>query len=331
MVLRDNAVQLCKLTSETHRAMGSRYFEEYMRKRIPIAGALLIMMSLPGVGNKQPPQLGNDARRQFPVPASVRVMRDIAYAAYGSRQLKLDVYVPSNDRPARRVPGILVVRGGGWQAGDKEAFGFIAGRLASEGFVATSIEYRTASEAKYPAAVHDLKAAVRWLRANASKFDVDPDHLGAIGGSAGGHLVALLGTSSEVTSLEGDGGNNNVSSAVQAVVAMACVCDLGVKDNAVRAFIGEPLDAREGSLREGSPIAHVDRRSAPLLLMHSPTDPVVPYRLSSEMQAKYKQTGVPVTLDAIDAPGTHAFWNDARYFPAVMGKAAAFFRQQLLR
>src|SRR5688572_25088346 len=146
------------------------------------------------------------ARSAFPVPPTVRVVRDLVYAQYGARQLKLDVYRPPQTDQRSAVPGIVVVRGGGWRSGDKDAFGFIAGQLAKEGFVAVSIEYRTSAEAKFPAAAHDVKAAVRWLRAHAAEYGVDPDAIGAIGGSAGAHLVALLGTSAGVDDLEGTGG-----------------------------------------------------------------------------------------------------------------------------
>lgn len=168
-----------------------------------------------------------EARRKlwgYPAP---RIVQDLVYAEYGQRRLKLDVYLPP-DHPGA-VPGIIVVRGGAWRMGDKEFFGYIAGRLAMHGFVAASIEYRTSDEAKFPAAVQDVKAAVRWLRAHAVSYGVNPDTIGAIGGSAGAHLVGMLATSGGVKALEGDGGNSEASSEVQAVVAMAGAYDLQSK------------------------------------------------------------------------------------------------------
>ena len=139
--------------------------------------------------------------------------------------------------------------------GDKEFFGYIAGRLAMHGFVAASIEYRTSDEAKFPAAVQDVKAAVRWLRAHAVSHGVNPDTIGAIGGSAGAHLVGMLATSGGVKALEGDGGNSEASSDVQAVVAMAGAYDLQSKQavrpeivRAVTEFIGSPLEAHAEAL-----------------------------------------------------------------------------------
>jgi arylsulfatase A len=278
---------------------------------------------------QQPAGAANSARSAFPVPASVRVVRDIVYAQYDARQLKLDLYFPPESGQRQRTPAILVVRGGAWLSGDKDAFSFIAGQLAKAGFVAASIEYRTATEAKFPAAVHDVKAAVRWIRAHAATYDIDQNAIGAIGGSAGGHLVALLATSSGVRELEGQGGNAETSSQVQAVVAMACVCHLEVTDATVKAFIGEPLEEHADAIKAASPVTYVSSRSAPLLLLHSRTDPVVPFAQSVEIEELYRRAGASAALRPIDAPQTHAFWNDARYFPENIKEAIQFFQEHL--
>jgi pectinesterase len=160
----------------------------------------------------------------YPAP---RIVHDVVYAQYDKRELKLDVYLPQKSDQRVAVPGIIVVRGGEWRLGDKESFGYIAGQLAMAGFVAASIEYRTSGEAKFPAAVQDVKAAVRWMRAHAIAYGVNPDTIGAIGGSAGAHLVAMLASSGRVVELEGGAGNSTTSSDVQAVVAMGAptTCD----------------------------------------------------------------------------------------------------------
>jgi arylsulfatase A len=278
-----------------------------------------------------------DARAKlwgYPAP---RIAFDLVYAEYGQRQLKLDVYQPPKSDQPGVVPGIIVVRGGAWRAGDKEFFGYIAGRLAMDGFVAASIEYRTSDEAKFPAAVQDVKAAVRWMRAHAVEYGVDPDTIGAIGGSAGAHLVAMLATSGGVKELEGDGGNSEASSDVQAVVAMACGCNLqwwnqGVGPefiSAVTGFIGSPLEAHAEAIAAASPLTYVSSRSAPLLLLHSRTDPDVPFGQSVEMEQRYRSVGAPVMLRAIDAPGVHGFWGDSRYFPETKRLAVEFLRRNL--
>jgi acetyl esterase/lipase len=270
------------------------------------------------------------ARNAFPVSSTVRVVRDIVYAEYGARTLKLDLYLPPQSGQ-RRVPGVVVVRGGGWRQGDKEAFGFIAGQLAKDGFAAASIEYRTSTEAQFPAAIHDVKAAVRWMRANARMHGINPEAIGAIGGSAGGHLVALLGTSAGVKDLEGSGGNSSTSSRVQAVVSMACVCTLLDVGGPVEEFIGTPLSAHAEAIKAGSPVTYVNRSSPPLLLLHSKTDPMVPYAMSVEIHELYRRAGAPVSFETIEAPQTHAFWNQTKYFPDTMRLAVAFLRRHLTR
>ena len=249
------------------------------------------------------------------------------YAAYGERRLLLDLYLPASS--SGPVPGVLVVRGGGWQQGDKEGFAFIAGQLAKEGFAAASIQYRISSEATFPAAVHDVKAAVRWLRAHGATYGIDSNSIGAIGGSSGGHLVEMLATSDAAKDLEGLGGNATTSSRVQAVVAMAGVSNMDLRNASVTAFIGPPLEAHAAQMKAASPISYVSKRSAPLLLLHSNTDPAVPFAQSEEIAALYRRAGATVVLKPIEAPNTHAFWNETRYFPETMHQAVGFLREHL--
>jgi pectinesterase len=265
---------------------------------------------------------------------SVRIAHDLVYAEYGQRQLKLDLYQPPN--PRGPVPGIIAIRGGAWREGDKEFFGYIAGHLAMEGFVAASIEYRTSDEARFPAAVQDAKAAVRWMRAHAAEFGVSPDQIGAIGGSAGAHLVAMLATSSGVKELEGSGGNAGISSDIQAAVAMGGAYDLLWKDGvgpefveAVTGFIGGSWETHRESFAAASPVTYVSRRSAPLLLLHSRTDPIAPFGQPVEMEERYRRVGAPVSLTAVDAPGIHGFWGDPRYFGEAKGPYVAFLHRYL--
>jgi pectinesterase len=260
------------------------------------------------------------------------------YAEYGQRRLKLDVYLPPKSDQLGTVPGIIVVRGGAFRLGDKAFFGYIAGRLAMQGFVAASIEYRTSDEAKFPAAVQDVKAAVRWMRAHAAEYGINPDAIGAIGGSAGGHLVAMLATSAGVKELEGEGGNSAMPSNVQAVVAMGGGYNLRPQPgmnpeiiDAVTHFIGAPLEAHADAVTAASPVTYVSSRSAPLLLLHSRTDPDVPFQYSVEMEQRYRSVGASVTLRAIEAPGVHAFWGDPRHgdITGTMRSAVEFFREHL--
>jgi pectinesterase len=267
-------------------------------------------------------------------PAETSVVPDIVYARYPDRQLRLDLYLPAK-KPAR-MPGIVVIRGGGWRQGDKRGFARIARALAEQGFAAACIEYRVLPESRFPAAVHDSKAAVRWMRAEAAKHGIDPNAIGAIGGSAGGHLVSLLGTSHKVREIEGDGGHPGISSRVQAVVAMAPVVDFTAMGRFRTAgtgrsdFLGVSYEEKPDLWKLASPISHLDRDSASFLLMHSKADRTVPHEQSMAMLGRCKETGVKAELWSLDdAP--HAFWNGEKYFAETIQRAAAFFRAALGR
>lgn len=253
------------------------------------------------------------------VPDSVKVERDIVYAQYGERKVLLDLYLPK--KPAsEKIPCIVVIHGGGWRSGDKTRFAAIATHLAEQGFAAACIGYRLLPEVQFPAPILDCKAAVRWVRANAAKHGIDPDRLGAIGGSAGGHLVAMLGTSSHVKELEGDGGNPGISSRVHAVVAMATPAEMS------RAAERAGIDQKMVALI--SPVTHVTKDSAPLLLLHGTKDTLVPMSQSELLLEKYQKAGAKAELVKIQ-DGIHAFWNGELWFPDTMKRSVAFFREHL--
>ncbi|HAA77855.1 TPA: lipase, partial [Candidatus Latescibacteria bacterium] len=147
------------------------------------------------------------------VPPGVTVDRDLVYATVDGKDLKLDVYWhPDATKP---MPLVVWVHGGAWRKGSKK--NPRAKGLLDKRYAVASVQYRLSQEAIFPAQIHDCKAAIRWLRSNAAKYKVDPDRFGVWGVSAGGHLVALLGTSGDVEELEGDLGVTGVSSRVQAV------------------------------------------------------------------------------------------------------------------
>ncbi|MBI5772882.1 MAG: alpha/beta hydrolase [Verrucomicrobia bacterium] len=252
------------------------------------------------------------------VPDSVKVERDIVYAKYGEREVKLDLYLPKKPA-AEKIPCIVVIHGGGWRSGDKTRFAHLASALAEQGFAAACIGYRLLPEVQFPAPVVDCKAAVRWVRANAAKHGIDPDRIGAIGGSAGGHLVAMLGTSHNEPKLEGDGGNPGVSSRVQAVVAMATPADM------------TSFAARSGTEKSIatliSPVTHVSKDSAPTLLLHSDADRTVPMEQSEKLLKKLQEAKVPAELVKMGA--SHAFWNDAKHFDETLKRSVEFFRKNL--
>jgi acetyl esterase/lipase len=253
------------------------------------------------------------------VPDSVTVARDIVYATYGDRKVMLDMYLPKNP-PKGKIPCIITVHGGGWRSGDKNRFARFASKFAENGFAAACIGYRLMPEVKVPQCIEDAKASVRWVRANAKKYNIDPDRIGAFGGSAGAHLVAMLGTSFKAEKLEGDGGNKGVSSRVHAVVALATPADM----TAFGRFSG---NAEEAKLI--SPVTYVDKDTAKFLLIHSKGDRVVPHKQSILLQEELTKAGVPVQLTTIKGGG-HAFWNgNSPTAQKTVADSIAFFQKTL--
>ncbi|HEY6170256.1 MAG TPA: alpha/beta hydrolase, partial [Verrucomicrobiae bacterium] len=153
-------------------------------------------------------------RPQQEIPPGIEVLHDVEYGRIGERALHLEIARPKNP-PAKPAPAVLWIHGGGWEGGTHKQNGVLA--FAGKGWFAASVEYRLSGEAKWPAQIEDCKLAIRWLRANAAKWNVDPNRIGVWGISAGGHLVACLGTMDERAGFD-VGAHTNFSSRVQAVV-----------------------------------------------------------------------------------------------------------------
>lgn len=286
-----------------------------------LVGLICLATAIASAQEKKAPRKRAAAKpeRTLALPENVTVQKDIIFAQTGTNQLGLDLYLPK-DKPAAPLPCIVVIHGGGWSSGDKERFAKHAAYLASKGFAAVSIDYRLMPAVQILDCVQDCKAAVRWVRANAAKYGFNPDKIGTIGGSAGGHLVAILGTSYKAEKLEGAAGNPGISSRVQAVVAMAAVTDfLGMRSERLK------IDMETAKLL--SPVTYVDQDSAPLLLLHGEADKLVPMSQSEALLAKYQAAGVPATL--VKNKGGHGFWNQDPSFTESMDQAVAFFREKL--
>ena len=260
---------------------------------------------------------------------------DVTYARYGSRNLEMDIYRPKD--AWGQLPAIVCIHGGGWAKGNKIHHRKVAQALAARGFVTASISYRLSGEAPFPAQIHDCKAAVRFLRAHAGKFGIDPDKIGAIGHSAGGHLAALLATSAAVEELEGDGGNPEFSSAVQAVVPMGGQTDLlsertrtissaADRGGIWRQFLGGSLDDQPDVYELASPLAHLDATDPPCWLITGEKDD--PSTRAKELRSRMKEFGIPVNLTIIrDAP--HPFTTKQIWFDEMIDVSAAFFTSTL--
>lgn len=260
--------------------------------------------------------LTTGGRELFAQGAPVTTWRDLEYARAEGVSLTLDVYVPSGSGP---FPLIVWIHGGGWISGDKALAAQSAQvRQTARGYVVASINYRLSGQAKFPAQSHDCKAAIRWLRANATLYKIDPARIGVWGGSAGGHLVALLGTSGGVPELEGDLGNGSASSRVQAVVdwygpsdlltidAQAPPCSVidGSSPSAPHnQLIGCMVAACPDKARAASPVTYASADDPPFLIMHGSNDCTVPVKQSEELQTVLAAAGVASTLHVIQGAG----------------------------
>jgi acetyl esterase/lipase len=221
-------------------------------------------------------------------PPEIDIQDDLQYGTGGGEKLLLDLARPAKlDKP---TPCIVFIHGGGWAGGNRKAHYNRMKRAAEEGFVAATISYRLVKDGnhRWPAQIEDCKCAIRWLRANADRFSIDPERIGAFGDSAGAHLSMLLGTMDKSDGLEGEGGSPDQSSKVQAVVGYYGPTNLAVEypessRGIVANFMGGPLSERRSDYERASPLRYVNAGDATMLLFHGTKDVLVPYQQAFEM------------------------------------------------
>jgi acetyl esterase/lipase len=241
------------------------------------------------------------------LPKGVKFLGDLAYVDHGHERNRLDLYLP--EKADGRLPLIVWIHGGGWQAGSKD--GCPAMSFVAKGYAVASINYRLSQHAVFPAQIEDCKAAIRWLRANAAKYHIDPEQVGVWGASAGGHLVALLGTTAGAKELEGKGGNANQSSRVQCVVDFFGPTDFVHWDpdfnkavyTMITNLLGGKANENAAKARAASPLFYADKDSAPLLIVHGDKDPLVPLNQSEALVEAMKKSGVEAKLVVIKNGG----------------------------
>lgn len=248
--------------------------------------------------------MGQD--RPGKLPPGAKVLRDLAYVEKGHERNRLDLYLP--EKAEGRLPLVVWIHGGAWQAGSKD--GCPALWLLGKGYAVASINYRLSQHAIFPAQIEDCKAAIRYLRAIAADHNIDPQRIGVWGASAGGHLVALLGTTAGVKDLEGNGGHLNQSSCVQCVVDWFGPADMTTMgkqadkpESPVARLIGGPTPDNLEKARKASPITYVGKDAAPLLIMHGDKDNLVPLAQSEALAEALKKAGADVTLQVIKDNG----------------------------
>jgi acetyl esterase/lipase len=251
------------------------------------------------------------AQKDPPVPDNVVFEKGIEYANPDNQHLQLNMARPkTGDGP---FPCVLFIHGGGFRAGSREGYNGQIIRMAQQGYVAVTVSYRLAPKYPFPAAIHDTKAAVRWLRANAKKYNIDPDRIGVTGGSAGGTLAQMLGVTADVKEFEGDGGNADQSSKVKCVVNVYGANDFtksyGKSVDAhevLPLYLGGNLEKARAAHIRSSPLYWVTPTAVPTLCIHGTEDKYVHIEQAEMLVEKLKATGVEVELLKLEGAG-HGF------------------------
>ena len=242
---------------------------------------------------------------EAPLPDSVELRSDVEYGKVGDRSLKLDLYSPKVR--TEKLPLLVFIHGGGWKGGKKEDYKLYTQVFATKGYVVASVGYRLTGEAKFPACVNDVKCAIRYLRSNAAALGVDAERIGVVGGSAGGHLAMMIGYSSDIPELEGDGGNPGVSSHVKAVVNIYGPTNLNddfIRKNAnanqlIESLFGQAVADAGDLLDQASPGFYLDAKDPPTLILHGTIDDIVPVDQSDQLAKKLTDLQIPYAYDRL--------------------------------
>jgi acetyl esterase/lipase len=265
-------------------------------------------------------------------PGDVLFEKDVVYGTVDGTDLKLDLARPKDEA---KFPGpracVLIIHGGGWAAGNRSGLDSVAWTFAQKGYVSASVGYRLAPAHPFPAPVQDVKCAVRFLRAHAAQYHIDPKRFGAAGLSAGGHLAMMLGTMDDSDGLNDSGGWPGESGKVQAVVSFFGPTDLTAELPAVskpilEKFIGATKEKDPEVYRKASPVTYVKADSAPMLLFQGTNDPLVPYTQAVRMIAAMQKAGVPGRAELISLAGHGWFGPELDRTAAAM---FAFFDEHL--
>jgi acetyl esterase/lipase len=266
---------------------------------------------------------------QIPLGENVRLIANLDYAGTGDPRQALDIYLPKTPSVSGPLPVLAYVHGGGWSIGSK-----IMGRdqtmgIANSGrYAVISIGYRLSWQDPWPAQIDDAKAAIRWIRANAKQYGLDPNRICAMGVSAGGQIVAKLGLTNGIAENEGKVGHNLAqSSAVNCVVSEASPTDMRpvpAGTPGIDAFLAGPDRAEAG--RSASPILDVKAGAPPFLIIHGNKDPIVPYQLAVEFDAALRAAGVRVFFQTVDGGGHGGF---TKVWPAINERIRLFLERNL--
>ncbi|MEK7865210.1 MAG: alpha/beta hydrolase [Planctomycetota bacterium] len=264
-------------------------------------------------------------------PDDVRFDDDLVYGKGGDVDLTLDLARPKEAKGPCRC--ILIIHGGGWAAGQKEVHDDMTWEFARRGWVAASVGYRLAPKHPFPAQVEDVKCAVRFLRAHAEEYGIDPKKIGAMGFSAGAHLSMMLGVMGKDDGLEGEGGWADQSSQVEAVVSFFGPADTLAEDlpdqskEILRNWIGGTAAEMEDAYRKASPLTYVSPGDAPMLLLQGTKDPLVPHTQAYVMVEALTQAGVSGRVELLIGQG-HG-WPDPAEIKRSLEVTYAFLEERL--
>ncbi len=273
----------------------------------------------PPLAGQEPASTQAKRKSREAIPEKVEAHRDIAYVTDGHERQRLDLYLPK-ERPDKPLPLVIWVHGGGWRQGNR--FPSPALFLSEHGYAVASLGYRLTDSAQFPAQIHDCKAAIRYLRHHANEYHIDPNRFGVWGSSAGGHLVALLGTSGNAPQLEGELGESQGGSAVQAVCDYFGPTDLlkmaaqsgansrldhDSADSPESKLLGGPLQEQVEAARIANPLTYIDPQDPPFLIVHGDQDPLVPPQQSQILQEALEKANVPAELIIVPGGGHGPF------------------------
>lgn len=277
---------------------------------------------------KPPATTGPKWQKLTPKTPAGFTMKTLEVAKYPEHTVELYVYVPDAEGT---WPCILDIHGGGWKQRQVEADKPMMERLAQRGFVTALVSYRLSTEAKYPAAIDDCKAALRCLRAHAKELKINPERIGCMGGSAGGHLSGLTAMTSGQPEFEGAGPFKDQASTVKAAIVMAATQDLvasftGKKNEGAELFFGSTIEEKPDLYKAASPITHVRAGVPPTIFIEGEKDSLKVGR--AEMMEKLKGLGIETTVHTLkDAP--HPFWMSDPWCAETVEIATVFFKKHL--